>query len=141
MTDQLFKGFGVEIKFDDPKNFLKIKETLTRIGIASKKDKTLYQSCHVLHKQGRYAIFHFKELFALDGKQTEFTNDDKARRNTITSLLAEWKLLEVLDPSEIKEPKTTLANIKVLSHKEKADWTLVTKYNVGKKRTTTKEQA
>ncbi len=134
MSETLFKNLGIEVKFEDPKNFLKIKETLTRIGIASKKEQSLYQSCHILHKQGRYAIFHFKELFQLDGKSAEFTTEDKARRNTITSLLEEWKLLTVLEPEKIKEPKATLSNIKVLSHKEKVNWNLIPKYNVGQRK-------
>ena len=125
-------GLGVEIKFKDQNDFLKIKETLTRIGIASKKDKTLYQSVHILHKKERYFLMHFKELFALDGKETNFTNEDKARRNTITALLGEWNLLTVIDPEQIKEPRATLSNIKVISYKEKPEWKLETKYSIGK---------
>lgn len=128
----LTRGLGVEVKLKDPNDFLKVKETLQRIGIASKKDKTLYQSCHILHKQGHYFIIHFKELFALDGKQTDFTEEDRARRNTIASLLDEWKLVSVVNPDQIKEPKATLSNIKIISFKEKSDWKLESKYNIGK---------
>ena len=121
----------VALKTDD--DFLKIRETLTRIGVASRKDKTIYQSCHILHKQGRYYIVHFKELFALDGKPTNFSDNDKARRNTIANLLAEWGLLSILnDKSE--NPVAPLSQIKVLPYKEKDDWNLTAKYNIGKKR-------
>ena len=121
----------VALKTDD--DFLKIRETLTRIGVASRKDKTIYQSCHILHKQGRYYIVHFKELFALDGKPTNFSDNDRARRNTIANLLAEWGLLSILnDKSEI--PVAPLSQIKVLPYKEKDDWNLTAKYNIGKKR-------
>ena len=120
----------VALKTDD--DFL-IRETLTRIGVASRKDKTIYQSCHILHKQGRYYIVHFKELFALDGKPTNFSDNDRARRNTIANLLAEWGLLSILnDKSE--NPVAPLSQIKVLPYKEKDDWNLTAKYNIGKKR-------
>jgi hypothetical protein len=134
MGQDIFRGVGVEIILPSPDNFLKIKETLTRVGIASKKDKKLYQSCHILHKQGRYSILHFKELFILDGKENNLTDDDIARRNTIVNLLEEWKLLEVLYSSRIEDPIATLSQIKILSHKEKAEWSLESKYNIGKKR-------
>lgn len=124
----------VEIKLTEDQNFLKIRETLTRIGVSSRKDKTLYQSCHILHKQGKYYIVHFKELFALDGKQTDFSDDDKGRRNTITALLADWNLLSVVDPNKIAEPKAPLSQIKIITHKEKNEWNLVAKYSVGKKK-------
>ena len=121
----------VALKTDD--DFLKIRETLTRIGVASRKDKTIYQSCHILHKQGRYYIVHSKELFALDGKPTNFSDNDRARRNTIANLLAEWGLLSILnDKSE--NPVAPLSQIKVLPYKEKDDWNLTAKYNIGKKR-------
>ena len=121
----------VALKTDD--DFLKIRETLTRIGVASRKDKTIYQSCHILHKQGRYYIVHFKELFALDGKPSNFSDNDRARRNTIANLLAEWGLLSILnDKSE--NPVAPLSQIKVLPYKEKNDWNLTAKYNIGKKR-------
>jgi len=124
----------VEVLLKEPDDFLKVKETLTRIGIASRKDKTLYQSCHILHKQKKYYIVHFKELFALDGKPTDFSDTDEGRRNTIINLLAEWELITIVDPSKTKEPITPLNQIKVLSFKEKDDWELVTKYNIGKTR-------
>lgn len=124
----------VEVRLKEEQNFLKIRETLTRIGVSSRKDKTLYQSCHILHKQGKYYIVHFKELFALDGKETDFSDDDKARRNTITNLLAEWGLLEVVNPSKIEDPRAPLSQVKIITHKEKAEWNLVAKYSVGKKK-------
>ena len=121
----------VALKTDD--DFLKIRETLTRIGVASRKDKTIYQSCDILHKQGRYYIVHFKELFALDGKPSNFSDNDRARRNTIANLLSEWGLLSILnDKSET--PIAPLSQIKVLPYKEKNDWNLTAKYNIGKKR-------
>lgn len=134
MEKDIFRGVGVEINLPTPDNFLKIKETLTRIGIASKKDMKLYQSCHILHKQGRYSILHFKELFILDGKENNLTDEDIARRNTIVNLLEEWNLLSVVDAASIEDPVAALSQIKILSHKEKSDWELVSKYNIGKKR-------
>ena len=124
----------VEVKLTEPDDFLKIRETLSRIGVASKKDRILYQSCHILHKQGRYYLVHFKELFLLDGKRSDFTEDDIGRRNTIANLLNEWKLLELVDTSKTKDPKAPLSQIKIISHKEKDSWNLITKYNIGKKR-------
>ena len=121
----------IRIKTDD--DFLKIRETLTRIGVASRKDKTIYQSCHILHKQGRYYIVHFKELFALDGKPSNFDATDQARRNTIANLLAEWKLVELVNPQSSADPVAPLSQIKVLPHREKNEWNLVAKYNIGKK--------
>lgn len=123
----------LEVTLPEPDNFLKVRETLTRIGIASRKDKKLYQSCHILHKQGRYFIVHFKELFALDGKESNITSNDVERRNTIASLLQDWGLLKILNPSKA-EPKASLSQIKVVTHKEKDEWELVPKYNIGKKR-------
>ena len=134
MEKDLFRGVGVEITLPNPDNFLKIKETLTRIGIVSKKAKKLYQSCHILHKQGHYAILHFKELFILDGKENSFAEEDKARRNTIINLLEEWGLLEIVDASKTEDPVAPLSQIKILSHKEKSAWTLEPKYNIGKKK-------
>ncbi len=128
-------GDLVWVKLPDDKAFLKIKETLTRIGVASKKDKILYQSCHILHKQGRYAIIHFKELFALDGKRSDFSEEDKARRNSIANLLAEWGLVILEDPEKTKEPVANMGLIKIISFTEKGDWQLVSKYNIGKKKT------
>ena len=124
----------VEIKLKKEDDFLKVKETLTRIGVASKKDKTLYQSCHILHKQGRYYIVHFKELFALDGKPSNFSEGDIARRNTIVNLLNEWGLIDIVIPTSTENPISPISQIKVLPHKEKNDWELVAKYNIGKKK-------
>lgn len=124
----------IEVKLDSEDDFLKVRETLTRIGVASKKEQTLWQSCHILHKQGKYYIVHFKELFALDGKPTNFSEDDVARRNTIANLMAEWGLVTLCDSQKSKDPVAPLSQIKVLSFKEKDEWELVTKYNIGKKR-------
>ena len=124
----------VEVKLKEDEDFLKIRETLTRIGVASRKDKTLYQSCHILHKQGKYYITHFKELFSLDGKPSNFTEDDISRRNTIVNLLAEWGLIELVDSEKSKDPVAPLSQIKVLPFKEKDGWILSAKYNIGKKK-------
>ena len=121
----------LEIGLKEPDDFLKVRETLSRIGVASRKEKKLYQSCHILHKQGRYFIVHFKELFALDGKNTNLTINDISRRNTITNLLKDWGLVTII--GEIGEI-APLSQIKVLSYSEKADWILETKYNIGKKK-------
>ena len=128
----------LEVRIAEEEDFLKIKETLTRIGVASKKEKKLYQSCHILHKRGRYYIVHFKELFLLDGKQSDFTDEDKGRRNTIASLLEEWKLFDIVDRDKHQEPKAPLSHIKILPHKEKAEWTLESKYSIGKRKTNVK---
>jgi hypothetical protein len=130
----------VEVKLGNEDDFLKVRETLTRIGVASKKQQTLWQSCHILHKQGKYYIVHFKELFALDGKPTNISEDDLARRNTIANLMAEWGLVVLVDPSKSKEPAAPLSQIKVLSFKEKDEWDLVAKYNIGKKRPVDSDQ-
>lgn len=130
--NDIFRNLGVEIELKEPDDFLKIKETLTRIGIASKKDKILYQSCHILHKQGRYSILHFKELFILDGKEDTITDEDKARRNTVAKLLEEWNLCKRV-ADFFDDEYAPLNKIKILSHKEKDGWTLQPKYNVGKK--------
>lgn len=122
----------LEVILIEPDNFLKIRETLTRIGIASRTDKKLYQSCHILHKQGRYYIVHFKELFSLDGKESNITLNDIERRNTIAALLADWGLLKIKDETAITQ-KASLSQIKVLTHKEKGNWELVAKYNIGKR--------
>lgn len=127
----------VEVKLRSAEDFLKIRETLTRIGVASRRDKVLFQSCHILHKQGRYYIVHFKELFALDGKPTNFSDEDMARRNTIANLLAEWELIDIVDTERTKEPVAPLNQIKILAHKEKHEWKLEAKYNIGKKRSET----
>jgi len=134
MTDDIFKGKGIEIRLGEEDDFLKIKETLTRIGVASRKDKTLYQSCHILHKQGRYVILHFKELFELDGKASNFSDEDKGRRNTIAKLLEDWDLIKIVEPEAVKKPIATLNQIKILPHKEKNDWSLVAKYSIGKRK-------
>tara|TARA_Y100000590_G_scaffold256837_1_gene288472 strand:+ start:1207 stop:1641 length:435 start_codon:yes stop_codon:yes gene_type:complete len=125
----------VEVQLGEPDDFLKVRETLTRIGVASRKEKKLYQSCHILHKQGRYYIVHFKELFALDGKHANLTSNDVQRRNRITQLLSDWGLIEVVKADSIGDI-APLNQIKVLSFKEKDEWTLETKYNIGKKKTT-----
>jgi hypothetical protein len=127
----------VEVKLRSAEDFLKIRETLTRIGVASRRDKVLFQSCHILHKQGRYYIVHFKELFALDGKPTNFSDEDQARRNTIANLLAEWELIDIVDTERTKDPVAPLNQIKILAHKEKGEWKLEAKYNIGKKRSET----
>ena len=133
MDTDIFKGVGVEVELPTQDSFLKVKETLTRIGISSRKEKKLYQSCHILHKKGRYSILHFKELFILDGKHNTLTEEDISRRNTIVNLLEEWKLVKIVDPSKTKDPVASLNQIKIISFKEKNDWELTVKYNIGKK--------
>jgi len=123
----------VEVTLAEKDDFLKVKETLTRIGLASKKDNTLYQSCHILHKQGKYYIVHFKELFALDGKPSDITENDLARRNSIANLLAEWELISLVNPKQTAELIVSISQIKIIPFKEKNDWNLVSKYNIGKK--------
>ena len=130
MTD-LSNMIEVHLKVED--DFLKVKETLTRIGVASRKEKTLYQSCHILHKQSKYYIVHFKELFALDGKPYNFSDTDVARRNTIANLLEEWSLVKLVDVEKTKDPILPLNQLKILSFSEKEEWTLTPKYNIGKK--------
>ena len=122
----------LEVSLKEPDDFLKVRETLTRIGVASRKDKKLFQSCHILHKQGRYFIVHFKELFALDGKHSNLSENDLQRRNTIAQLLADWGLISIVNP-DIAENKAPVSQIKVISFKDKGNWTLETKYNIGKK--------
>ena len=124
----------VEVKLRNEDDFLKVRETLTRIGVASKKEKTLYQSCHILHKQGRYFIVHFKELFALDGKPSNMSESDVARRNTISNLLKEWELVDLVKSEQTENPIAPISQIKVLPYKEKNEWELVAKYNIGKKK-------
>ena len=121
----------VEITFPEKDDFLKIRETLSRIGVASRKEKKLFQSCHILHKKGKYYIVHFKELFKLDGKQTNFDDGDLARRNTIVDLLRQWNLVKVLDSNQISEPRAPLSQIKVIPFKEKSEWILTQKYSIG----------
>ena len=127
-TDQM-----VEVTLKEPDDFLKVRETLTRIGVASRKETTIYQSCHILHKQGRYYLVHFKELFALDGKHANLTSNDVQRRNRIAQLLADWGLVDIIDTSKIQDI-APLNQIKVLSYRDKGDWILETKYNIGSKK-------
>ena len=122
----------LEVSLKEPDDFLKVRETLTRIGVASRKDKKLFQSCHILHKQGRYFIVHFKELFALDGKHSNLSDNDIERRNTITQLLADWGLISIINPDNATT-RAPLSQIKVISFKDKNNWSLETKYNIGKK--------
>jgi len=124
----------LEVELIEEDNFLKIKETLTRIGVASRKEKKLYQSCHILHKQNKYYLVHFKQMFTLDGKWTDFTDEDRNRTNTIALLLQEWNLLKVLKSSDLST--VPMNQIKVISHKEKSDWTLISKYTMGKRNNT-----
>jgi len=124
----------VEVTLGEKDDFLKVRETLTRIGVASKKDRILYQSCHILHKQGRYYIVHFKELFALDGKPSDISENDLSRRNAIAKLLEDWGLVKIINRDKAENPPPIfLSQIKILSHKEKDEWELVPKYNIGKK--------
>ena len=133
MNDSLWKPDKMlEVGLKEPDDFLKVRETLSRIGVASRKNKTLFQSCHILHKQGKYYIVHFKELFALDGKDTNISENDIARRNTIANLLTDWGLVKVVKESDVEA--APLSQIKVISFKEKNEWTLETKYNIGKKK-------
>lgn len=130
--------FGVEnlleVLLKEEDDFLKVRETLTRIGVASRKEKKLYQSCHILHKKGKYYIVHFKELFALDGKSTDFDDNDLGRRNTIAKLLEEWGLLKIVNEEQSENPIAPLSQIKILSYNERDDWELVTKYSIGNKK-------
>lgn len=121
----------IEIKLREPGDFLKVRETLTRIGVASRKDQSLFQSCHILHKKGRYYITHFKEMFALDGKPTDFSESDRGRRNTIANLLDEWGLVQLVDAKRSSDPIVSLSQIKIIAHRDKGDWTLKVKYNIG----------
>lgn len=124
----------VEVRIAEEEDFLKIKETLTRIGVASRKEKKLFQSCHIFHKQGRYFIVHFKEMFMIDGKPSDFSEEDKGRRNKIVTLLQDWGLLKILEPERVVEPMASMSQIKIINHKEKNDWTLEAKYNMGRKK-------
>ena len=123
----------VEVKLKTDEDFLKVRETLTRIGISSKKEKTLFQSCHILHKQGQYYIVHFKELFGLDGKPSNLSEEDIARRNTISNLMSEWGLVVLVDANKSKEPVAPMSLIKIIPFKEKQNWELIAKYNIGRK--------
>ena len=131
MSDSVIDQF-VEIELAHPDDFLKVKETLTRIGISSNKTKTLFQSCHIFHKRGKFYITHFKEMFMLDGKPTEFSHDDLARRNTIIRLLVEWSLIKVINLSLIEEPQAEIRTIKILPFHQKGQWNLKSKYTIGK---------
>jgi hypothetical protein len=123
----------VEVKIAEEEDFLKIKETLTRIGVASRKEKKLYQSCHIFHKQGKYYIVHFKEMFMVDGKPSNFSDEDKGRRNRIVTLLQEWGLLKIVDAAvSEQQPIASMSQIKIINHKEKNDWVLEAKYNMGR---------
>lgn len=124
----------VEVTIAEDEDFLKVKESLTRIGIASRQEKKLFQSCHILHKQGRYYIVHFKELFLLDGKPSNFSEEDKGRRNTIIGLLNQWGLVKVVNLSSITQPASPISQIKIIKHTEKNDWILEAKYNIGRKK-------
>lgn len=126
----------VEVQLSEAEDFLKIKETLTRIGVASRKENKLYQSCHILHKQNKYYIVHFKELFLLDGKTSNFSEDDKGRRNTIINLLKEWDLIKIMKPEMVESPKSPMGQIKIISYTDKKNWTLEAKYNIGRKKKT-----
>jgi len=136
MEENIFQHYGVEIKLKDAEDFLKIKETLTRMGVSSKTQNKLYQSCHILHKRGRYAILHFKELLALDGLETDTDETDIGRRNAIVGLLAEWGLLDIIDKDKASDPVVSLKQLKIISHKEKHEWELIPKYHIGKKKHT-----
>lgn len=134
MNEDIFRGLGVEVALETDEAFLKIKETLTRIGVASRKENKLYQSCHILHKQSRYVIIHFKEMFILDGKPSNFSEEDEGRRNKIVELLEDWGLLRVLDEEAVREPIASMNQIKVIHYKDKSSWILEPKYNIGKKK-------
>lgn len=136
MSDySIFRGVGVPVTLDQPDDFLKVRETLTRIGVASKTSNTLFQSVHILHKQGLYSLLHFKELFVLDGKQTDISENDLARRNTIANLLEEWKLVNLVEKEKTTTPvPAPLNQIKIISHKDKLNWQLVQKYTIGGRR-------
>ena len=129
--EDIFSGLGVEITLNEKDDFLKIRETLTRIGVSSRKDNKLFQSCHILHKRGRYSIMHFKELFILDGLESDISDSDVARRNTIVNLLDEWNLLDIVDKDCCQELRASLGQIKIISHRDKGDWELVPKYHIG----------
>ena len=129
--EDIFQGLGVEIELESEDDFLKVRETLTRMGVSSRKEKKLYQSCHILHKRGRYAIMHFKELFELDGLDSNISDNDIGRRNAIANLLDEWGLLKVIEEFEEDEPMSKVSHIKIISHKEKDEWELIPKYHIG----------
>lgn len=130
--DDIFDGLGVEITLKSKEDFLKVKETLTRMGISSQRENKLWQSCHILHKRGKYAVMHFKEMFLLDGLTSDFSDEDLGRRNTIVKLLVEWGLVVPVDPEEYKEPQLPISKLKIIPHKEKHEWQLIPKYHIGK---------
>ena len=132
--EDIFNGLGIEIELSERDDFLKVKETLTRIGVSSRKDNKLYQSCHILHKRGRYVILHFKELFELYGLESNITDEDLGRRNTIVCLLEEWGLLKIVDVEESQEIKVSLAKMKIIPFKDKENWQLIPKYHIGRKK-------
>ena len=132
-NDDPLDGLGVEITLKTKEDFLKVKETLTRIGISSRTDKKLWQSCHILHKRGKYYICHFKEMFVLDGLSSDISEEDLGRRNVIVKLLVEWGLVTAIDDEEYKEPMIPLSKLKIISHKEKVDWQLIPKYHIGRR--------
>lgn len=134
MSEDVFRGHGVEVSLSDPDNFLKIMETLTRVGVASRKSNTLYQSCHILHKQGRYAIVHFKEMFHLDGKEADITSEDIGRRNRVATLLEEWNLLKIVNPDRISGAIAPMSQVKVVRYKDKDNWLFESKYTIGNKK-------
>jgi hypothetical protein len=131
-TEDVFNGLGVEVRLQEEEDFLMVKETLTRMGVSSRKEKKLFQSCHILHKRGRYAIMHFKELFILDGLESDISESDIGRRNLIAKLVDEWELCEILNEEKIKDPISSMGQIKIISHKDKQDWELIPKYHIGK---------
>ncbi|MAH44011.1 translation repressor protein [archaeon] len=133
-NEDIFMDLGVEIELKSKDDFLKIQETLTRMGVASRKEKKLYQSCHILHKRGQYAIMHFKEMFVLDRLESNLSEDDIGRRNTIVKLLFEWGLVDVPDPEEYEEPQISVSKLKIISYKDKDDWELIPKYHIGNSR-------
>jgi len=134
MSNEQFLDTLIEIQLPDDQSFLKIRETLTRIGVASRTEKKLFQSCHILHKQGRYYLTSFKELFILDGKKSDFSDQDKGRRNTIAELLEQWNLVKILNKEKIGTERCPMNQIKIVHYKEKGEWILETKYNLGKQR-------
>tara|TARA_R110000851_G_scaffold29440_1_gene81027 strand:+ start:165 stop:566 length:402 start_codon:yes stop_codon:yes gene_type:complete len=131
-TEDVFNGLGIEVRLEEEDDFLMVKETLTRMGVSSRKENKLFQSCHILHKRGRYAIMHFKELFILDGLESDISESDVGRRNLIAKLVDEWELCEILNPEKIKDPIASMGQIKIIPHKDKKDWELIPKYHIGK---------
>lgn len=132
-NNDIFRGVGIEVLLPNEDDFLKVRETLTRIGVSSRKDKILYQSCHILHKQGRYVILHFKELFELDGKPSNMSDSDVQRRNAITKLLEDWGLIKIINQESLGNNIAPIHQIKIISYQEKEDWELISKYSIGKK--------